>query len=96
MKDWSAFYEPTNNGRANATYLGIKMARIRTASNRSIQTFVLVDRTLVASTKLPKTAEKNIIAMPTVGSGLALNMPYGSSRAKVGRKASIVVSLRPR
>lgn len=72
------------------------MARISTPSNRSMQTFVLVDRTLLASTKPLKTAEKNIMAMPNVGSGLALRMPYGKSRPKVGRKATTVVNLNAR
>jgi hypothetical protein len=40
---------------------------------------------------VPKVAERNIAAMPTVGRGLELMMPYGKSRANVSRKASTVV-----
>lgn len=37
-------------------------------------------------------AEKNMAAIPTVGRGLALIMPYGRSKPTAGKKANIVAT----
>ena len=68
------------------------MTIIEAASKKSKQALTPGEWTPLPSTRMPKAAEKNIAAIPTVGRGLALMMPYGRRRANAGTKASTVVT----
>ena len=92
LDGWFSILQYPLDGRTGLTYLGINMATIEAASNRSQQALRPGERTPPLSTRVLKAAEKNMAAMPTVGRGLALMTPYGRSRANAGRKASTVVT----
>jgi hypothetical protein len=85
------------NRKPTPTNLGIKTENKNDAKNKSIQKVVLGNRSVpLLTARAWKAAEKNMGAIPTAGSGCAVIMPHGRSRAKAGTKLQIATTRRLR
>ena len=71
------------------TNLGIRIEIRNDARNRWMQNVVFGNRGLPLMVRTWNADEKNMGAIPMAGTGLALVMPHGSSRANAGMKPQI-------
>lgn len=78
------------------THLGTKIEIKNEARNRWMHRVVFGNRGLPLTVRALKADEKNMGAIPMAGTGLALMMPHGSSRATAGTKEQIATMRRAR